>query len=202
MTLQKMAASAGLAVGLATAGLGIAATAGTTAAGASTRAPHAGLAASPTIQPASSQDRMFMDEASRINLTEISLGGYAHAHATTTTVKNVGASYARDHTEAQADLRALASSLHVTLPTTLGAQNNSTVAHIEAQAGRNIDVAFAKASVSGHQAAIAVFKHEESAGSNPAVVSYATHYLPMLQTHLKLAEHAESVLGIPKIGPS
>jgi putative membrane protein len=196
MTLQKMAASAGLAVGLATAGWGIAATAGTAVAGVSTRADNASLAASRTTPPVSSQDRMFMDQASQINLTEISLGKYFQAHATTTAAKNVGARYARDHTTAQANLRALASRLRVTLATTPGAQNMSVVARVEAQKGRNMDVAFLSASVSGHKTAIAVFRKEESAGSNPAVKAYAAHYLPMLQMHLRLAEQAESALHV------
>src|SRR5258706_5098546 len=83
MALQKMAASAGLV--LATAGWGISAIAGTAVAGASTRAANASLAASRTAQPVSSPDRMFMDQASEINLTEISLGRYMQAHDTTTT---------------------------------------------------------------------------------------------------------------------
>jgi putative membrane protein len=197
MTLQKMAASAGLAVGLATAGWGMSAIAGTAVAGASARAANASLAASRTAQPVSSQDRMFMDQASQINLTEISLGRYMQAHATTTTAKNLGGIYARDHIAAQASLRALALRLHVTLPTTPGVQLKSMVTRVEAQKGRNRDVAFATASVSGHQTAIAIFRKQESAGSNPAVKAYAARYLPMLQTHLRLAEHAESVMRVP-----
>jgi putative membrane protein len=202
MTLQKMAATAGLAVGLATAGWGVAATAGTAAAGASTRAPNAGLAASRTVQPVSSQDRMFMDQASQINLTEISLGRYTRVHGITATAKNLGASYARDHTAAQASLRALALRLHATLPTTPGGQNESVVARVEAQKGTNMDVVFVKASVSGHQAAIAIFRKEESAGSNPAAKTYAARYLPMLQMHLRQAEHAQSALHVPGAGAS
>jgi putative membrane protein len=194
MTLHKMAASAGLAIGLAAAGGSIAATAGTAAAGVSTRAGNASLAASSTTPAVSSQDRMFMDQASQINLTEISLGKFMQARGTVTVARNLGARYARDHTTAQANLRALASRLHVTLPTTTGAGNASTVARVEGHKGTSLDVAFVSASISGHKAAIATFKKEESAGSNPAVKAYAAHYLPMLQTHLRMAEHADSVL--------
>src|SRR5215469_6352425 len=196
MTLQKMAASAGLAVSLATAGWGIVATTGTAAADASTSAASPSPAASRTGQPVSSQDHTFMEEASLINLTEISLGKYLHAHAATTTAKDLGATYFHDHTAAQADLRKLASRLHVTLPTLPSVHHGSIVAQVEDEKGRALDVAFAKVSVGGHKAAIAIFKKEESAGSNPAVKAYAAEYLPMLQTHLKLAEHAESKLGV------
>jgi putative membrane protein len=196
MTLQRMAARAGLAVGLAMAGWAIAATAGAAAADASTRAATVSLAASRTARPVSGQDRMFMDQASHINLTEIALGRYMRANATTATAKNLGAIYARDHKAAQASLRALAARLHVTLPTTPGVQLESVVARVEAQKGRNRDVAFARVSVSGHRTAIAIFRKEDSAGSNPAVEAYATRYLPMLRTHLRLAEHAESVLRV------
>jgi putative membrane protein len=194
MTLHKMAVSAGLTVGLAMASLGIAAAAGTAAASASTRVTNVGFAGSRAAQPVSSQDRMFMDQASQINLTEISLGRYIARHATITSARNLGATYARDHTAAQANLRALASRLHVTLPTTPNVQNRSMVGRIEAQKGTSKDLAFASASVTGHEAAIAVFRKEDSAGSNPAVKAYAANYLPMLERHLKLAKHEESVI--------
>src|SRR5258708_33060079 len=160
--MKKVAAGAGLAVGRATAGWGISAIAGTAVAGASTGAPTAALAASRTAQPVSSQDRTFMDQASEINLTEISLGRYMQAHATTTSAKNLGGIYARDHIAAQASLRALALRLHVTLPTTPGVQLECMVAQVEAQKGRNRDVAFARASVTGHQTAVATFRNERS----------------------------------------
>jgi putative membrane protein len=139
-----------------------------------------------------------MDQASQINLTEISLGKYELAHGTSTTAKRLGATYAHDHIKAQADLKKLALRLHVTLPTTPGGHDKSAEDRIEAEKGAEAGIAFAKASVSGHQAAIAVFKKEETAGSNPVVKAYAAEYLPMLQTHLSLAEHAESVLAPAK----
>ena len=195
MMLRKMAASAGLAVGLAMAGWGVAATAGTAAAGASTATAHASPVAS-RIAPVSSQDRMFMNQASQINLAEISLSRYVLAHASTATARNVAARYVRDHTAAQASLRILASDLHVILPATPGVQHETMAARVEAQKGRNLDITFTKAVVPGHQTAIAIFKKEVSAGSNPAVKAYAARYLPVLRTHLSLAQHANSTLRV------
>ena len=196
MTVQRKAASAGLAVALAAAGWGMVATAGTAAAGVSARVGNASLAASPTAAPVSTQDRTFINQAAQINLTEISLGKYTQAHAANTAVKNLGARYALDHTAAQANLRALASSLGMTVPTAPNTQLKSMVAKVEALKGKDMDVAFANISVSGHEAAIDIFKKEESAGSNAAVKAYAAKYLPMLQTHLRLAKHLESTLGV------
>jgi putative membrane protein len=194
MTLHKIAAGAGLAVSLAAASCAIGASAAA-AAVPNTEAANVSLAASRTDPAVSGQDRTFMDQASQINLTEISLGKYMHAHATTETAKKLGASYAHDHAAAQASLRALASRLHVTLPATPGARSESMVTAVEAQKGKNRDLAFARASVSGHQTAIVIFRKEESAGSNPAVKAYAADYLPMLQMHLKWAERAESAIA-------
>jgi putative membrane protein len=199
MTLRKKATSTGLAVGLATAGWGIAATSMTAAASAGTTAAHAGPVAIRTATPVSRQDRMFMGQASQINLTEISLGRYMRVNAATTVARNLGGVYARDHTAAQASLRALAARLHVTLPAKPGAQLESMMARVEALKARNRDVAFAAASVSGHQTAIAIFRQEQRAGSNPAVKAYAAAYLPMLQTHLRLAKHTESVLRVTPV---
>jgi putative membrane protein len=196
MTVQRMAASTGLAVAVAAAGWGVAAGAGTAAAAVSGRAADASLAASPTAAPVSAQDRTFMDQASQINLTEISLGKYMHAHSTDTALRNLGARYARDHTAAQANLRPLAASLGVTVPKAPNTQLRSMVAKVESLKGKDMDVAFANISVSGHEAAIDIFKKEESAGSNAAVKAYAAKYLPMLQTHLRMAKQAESALGV------
>jgi len=196
MTVQRMAASAGLVVVVAAAGWGVTTGAGIAEAGVSARAADASLAASPAASPVSAQDRTFMDQASQINLTEISLGKYMHAHSTSTALRNLGARYARDHTAAQASLRPLASSLGLTVPKAPNAQLRSMVAKVESLKGKDMDVAFASISVSGHEAAIDIFKKEESAGSNAAVKAYAAKYLPMLQTHLRLAEHAESALGV------
>lgn len=194
MTLQKMTASTGLAVGLVVAGLSLQAMAGTSVASAGTAS--ADLAVSHTAKPVSAQDRMFMDQAAQINLAEISLGRYMKAHAATTAAKDLGGRYARDHTAAQTSLRALASRLHVTLPATPGAQLEATAARVKAQKGMNRDAAFAKASVSGHERAIATFTKEEDAGSDPVVKAYAAYYLAMLHAHLRLAKHAESVLPV------
>src|SRR5258708_32103432 len=120
--MKKVAAGAGLAVGRATAGWGISAIAGTAVAGASTSAPNASLAASRTAQPVSSQDRTFMDQASEINLTEISLGRYMQAHSTTTSAKNLGGIYARDHIATKDRLLLLPPRPTVTLPRRPGAQ--------------------------------------------------------------------------------
>jgi putative membrane protein len=118
------------------------------------------------------------------------------AHATTAAARTVAARYFNDHTAAQADLRRLASRLRVTVPTTPGVQHESMAAQIEAQKGRNLDTAFARAAVLGHQTAIAIFKKELSAGRNPAVRAYAARYLPVLQMHLSLAERAQSTLRV------
>ena len=140
MTMQKMAARAALAVGLAAAGWGMASTARTPAAGASTGPAHVSLAASRAARPASSQDRIFMKQATQINLTEIALGRYMQAHATTATTTHLGATYARDHAAAQASLRALAARLRVRLPTMPGVQLGSLAARVEAAQGRSRDV--------------------------------------------------------------
>jgi putative membrane protein len=178
------------------AGLGAVVAAGTEVAGASTWTTHVSLAGSRAADPVSSQDRMFMDQASQINQAEISLGRYMQAHATTTAAKTLGAAYARDHAAAQARLQELALRLHVSLPATAGAHLQTVITRVEAQKGKNRDIAFATASITGHRTAIAVFGKEGSSGGNPAVRAYAARYLPMLRKHLRLAEHAVSVIQV------
>jgi putative membrane protein len=181
MTLSKRAASAGLVVGLATACCGLFAGLGTAVA-----------AASPAL---SSQDRSFLAAAAQANLVEISLSQQVEPRAVTASVKDLAARYVRDHTTALTGLRQLAAQLQVSLPTAPSAQQDTEAAQIESQTGKNLDVTFAKASVLAHQQAVALFKQEASAGSDPSVKTFASNAMPMLEMHLSLAEKAESAVG-------
>jgi putative membrane protein len=192
MTLSKRAASAGLVVGLATACSGLSAALGSAVAAASPARGATAAAASPVL---SSQDRSFLAAAAQANLAEISLSQQVEPRAVTASAKDLAARYVSDHTTALGGLRQLATQLQVPLPAAPSAQQDAELAQIESQTGKNLDITFAKASVLAHQQAIALFKQEVSAGSDPLVQTFASDAMPMLEMHLSLAEQAESAVG-------
>lgn len=66
--------------------------------------------------PVSDQDTAFVRAAHQGNLTEIAAGQDAQTHAASACVKEVGDVLVRDHTKLDADLKALAGKLGISLP--------------------------------------------------------------------------------------
>jgi putative membrane protein len=143
----------------------------------------------------SSQDRTFMAAAAQANIAEISISSNV-VQRVAEPLDSVAARYVTDHTAALAQLRKLAAGLGVGLPNSPSSQQLSEAGQIESQSGRNLNVAFARASVIAHEQAIALFKQESSLGSNAQVKAYASDAMPMLNMHLDLAEQAATELGV------
>lgn len=143
----------------------------------------------------SSQDRTFMAAASQANIAEVSISSNVELRVAEP-LDSVAARYVTDHTAAEAALRKLAAGLGASLPNSPSSQQLAEAGQIESQSGRDLNVAFARASVIAHEQAIALFKQESSLGGNAQVKAYASNAMPMLNMHLDLAEQAATELGV------
>ena len=160
-----------------------------------TAAPARGAVARPGTAAVSDQDRAFMTAAAQANIAEISISKAVELRVTEP-LDGVAARYVSDHTTALAALRQLASGLGVAIPDAASAQQQAEASQIESQSGRNLNVAFARASVIAHQQAIVLFRQEVAAGSNWQLRDYASAAMPTLDNHLSMAEQAASELGV------
>ncbi len=157
--------------------------------------PGGGIAALAGNSLVSSQDRTFMDGAAQANIAELSISSNVELRVAEP-LDSVAARYVTDHTAALAALRKLAAGLGVALPNSPSSQQLAEAAQIESQTGRNLNVAFARASVIAHEQAVALFRQESSLGSNAQVKAYAGEALPMLNMHLNMAQQAATELGV------
>lgn len=148
------------------------------------------LCCSPLLQAQSeklsSQDRSFLMDAAKGNMTEIHLGRIALDRGTTQGVKNFGQRLVTDHTANLNKVQALAGKLGVSLPGDDAKMVNSMP--IASESGTQFDHNFAKLGVEDHQKDIAEFEKEINSGTNPEVKAYARETLPTLREHLQLAE--------------
>jgi len=161
-----------------------------------TAAPARGAAAGPDTTTLSDQDRAFMAAAAQANIAELSISRAVELRVTEP-LDGVAARYVSDHTTALAALRQLAGGLDVAIPDAPSAEQLAEASQIESRSGRNLNVAFARASVIAHQQAIVLFRREVTAGSNWKVRDYASAAMPVLNNHLSMAEQAASELGVP-----
>ena len=145
-----------------------------------------GPAALAQSQKLSAQDRNFLMDAAKGNMTEIHLGMIAIDRGTTRGVKDFGQRLVTDHTANQQKLDSLAGKLGVKLPGDDAKMVNSMP--IASESGTTFDHNFAKIGVEDHEQDIAKFEKEISSGTNSEVKDYARETLPTLKEHLQIAE--------------
>lgn len=142
----------------------------------------------------SATDRTFMTNAAADGLAEVHMGQMALQKSSNAQVKKLAQRIVDDHTQANEKLRTLAQSKQVTLPTTPSQEEQQHAAKTEALSGTNFDQAWAKGMVRDHRKAVAMFNGEITKTKDPQVKQFAATTLPVLKTHLKLAQQLQSQL--------
>jgi putative membrane protein len=153
--------------------------------------PGVALAASNPSQ----QDITWMKTSAAGDLFEIEGGKLAQTHAHSAAVKQFGARLESDHTKSSADMKKLAAQLKVTLPTAPDSKERAELKQLASLHGAAFDKQYVKTEISDHKMDISDAKKEISTGSNPQVIKEARKDLPVLQTHLRLAEQTQSKTG-------
>lgn len=143
---------------------------------------------------ASLDDDKFVREALISGTQEIH-DGAKYSDAGNAAVQQFAARMVKDHGEANTQLLALARQLHITVPNGMlppsGAQEQPKGVESPPVTGpaNGVDArSYFQKQIDAHQKTIALFKNELSDGSNAKIRDYAKKTLPVLQTHLALAE--------------
>lgn len=134
----------------------------------------------------SAQDKMFLKKAAIGNMAEISAGQLALSQASSDSVKTFAQQMVNDHTGCLNELRAMADSLKVTLPTEPDNEHKMVSQSLANKQGAAFDRAYIMAQVKDHKEVIALFKKEASTTSNPRLKAFAQKYLPVVQMHLQM----------------
>ena len=94
-----------------------------------------------------------------------------------------------DHGKASEELKSLATTKHITLPTVMDAKHKAKHAQLAKLTGSAFDRAYAAEMVKGHEAAVAAFKHESENGKDPEIKSWAAKTLSTIESHLQTARN-------------
>ena len=137
---------------------------------------------------AASGDNSFAMKAAQANLAEVELGKLALQKAMRDEVKKFAQMMIDDHGKALDELKGLAGSKKITLPTEIDAEHKKLSDRLSKMSGAAFDRDYMQAMVDGHRKVAADFRKESQSGSDAELKSWAAKTLPTVEAHLKQAE--------------
>lgn len=143
----------------------------------------------------SAQDRNFITELAEANHSEIQLGHLALQRTTNPQVKAFAQQTITDHTNLQDQLTSFASSRNLTLPTSTTPQQQAMVSQLSALSGPQFDKQYIQTMVQAHKKDVAKVQQMMNS-QDPAIQNLARKTLPVLESHLRMAESLASQMGI------
>lgn len=118
-------------------------------------------------------DKHFIRKAGVGGLAEVELGKLAAEKGQSEEVKKFGQRMVDDHGKANDQLKHLAESKGVTLPTDLSAKDKATKARLEKLSGENFDRAYMNDMVQDHTKDVSEFKKVSKSAKDSDVKSFA-----------------------------
>ena len=139
------------------------------------------------------QDSKFAVDATNIGMMEIALGNVAQQNAMRKDVRDFGAMMVKDHTGAADDLKKIADAKHITLPSSLSADDQKKVDDMKAKTGNKFDKAYIDMMIDGHKKAADEFQDEIKSGSDADLRAFATKTLDVIHAHLDSAQKCKAM---------
>jgi putative membrane protein len=135
-------------------------------------------------------DREFVMEAASGGLMEVELGKIAASNAASAKVKQFGTMMVTDHTKANTELKAVAATKNITVPTAPNEEHQKHIDELKAKKGAEFDKAYVDLMVEDHKEDVSKFENESKDGKDADVKAFATKTLPVLKKHL---EHVQGI---------
>ena len=158
------------------------------------------LAAAPafaqsTPKPVSSADETFMINTAKAGMAEVELGKLAVQNAASDQVKTFGQKMVDDHSKKNDELKALAASKNVVLPSEVDAQDKTMRDTMAAMKGEAFDREYMTMMVAGHRKVVESFRAEAASGQDADLKAWVAKTLPGVEEHLKLAQDTNRAVG-------
>jgi putative membrane protein len=133
------------------------------------------------VQPDASN---FAVAAANGGMMEVELGKIAEDHANNPRVKAFGAMMVKDHSEANATLKGIASSLNIAIPDSVSDDTRKEIDKMKMKKGKDFDKEYVSMMIDDHKKDIAEFKKCADNCSDSTIKSFASNTLPVLEKHL------------------
>jgi putative membrane protein len=133
-------------------------------------------------------DNEFAVEAASGGLMEVELGQYAAANAASAKVKEFGQRMVTDHSKANEEMKTLAASKNITLPTTPGEKHQKHIDELKQKKGAEFDKAYMSMMVDDHEEDVKKFQDEANNGKDAEIKAFAAGKVAILREHLQMAK--------------
>jgi putative membrane protein len=141
-------------------------------------------------------DQKFMEDAARAGLAEVDAAKLAKEKGESQAVKDFARHMEEDHTKANDELKKLAGSKGVALPTDVDAKHKRMATELKKHTSAQFDREYMGQQVSDHKSVVHEFERESKNGRDADVKKWAADKLPTLHQHLEMAQSTEQ--GIRK----
>jgi putative membrane protein len=136
-------------------------------------------------------DAKFLMDVAEMQLEEISLGKLAQQKGNSPQVKELGKMMEAAHTQTLTEVKALAQSKSVAIPTTVTEDSKDVYQKLNDKTGNDFGKAYSDMMVEHHEDAIKLFEKISTDSEDTEIKAWATQQLPGLRTHLKHAEESK-----------
>jgi putative membrane protein len=147
-------------------------------------------------------DLKFMQEAAQSGMMEIQTAKIAEQKAQSAEVKSYAAKLAEDHEKATEELKTLAKSKNVDLPSELSPKHQEKVSKLQNQSDDRFDREFMKMQVDNHKKNVKAFEKQSEKAMDSNVKEFASKTLPTLQAHLQEAQSLQTSTRARQAEPS
>jgi len=144
--------------------------------------------------PLAGPDTQFVAKAIRDGMAEVEMGKMAQQKGSSDQVKQFGSRMVDDHSKANDELKRIASSKGITLPTDLDAKHKAKMDKMQKLSGAQFDRAYMDDMVADHKQDVAEFKKQASSGKDSDLKAFASKTLPTLEDHLKMAQSTDAAV--------
>lgn len=146
------------------------------------------MATTATATPVADMDKKFMMDAAAGGMMEVQAGQLAATNASSDRVKAFGNMMVQDHTNANNELKSLASSKSVMLPDSLPAKHREHISMLQKKTGKDFDKAYMSMMLMDHKEDISKFQMASNSAKDADLKAFASKTLPTLRTHLDSAK--------------
>jgi putative membrane protein len=143
---------------------------------------------SATAATLNDKDKDFVTTAGKGGKAEVELAQDALTHATNADVKSFAQKLVDDHTKANGELEAFATSHGVTIPTEMEAKMKEAKERLMKLTGKSFDQSFLKQMFADHTNTIKAFEDESKNGTDADLKAWVDKTLPTLREHLKMTQ--------------
>ncbi len=141
-------------------------------------------------------DRTFAMSAADGGMLEVKLGQLAQDKAMNQSLKNYGQMMVTDHTKANNELKGIADSKDITIPSMLSSAKQQKYDSLAAMQGMKFDSAYVRTMVTSHKETVDMFQKQANTGSDNDLKSFAERTLPTLNMHLTRIQTLQDSLNI------